>query len=88
MEAAIDTLIQHFKDYAGRDGSSTLNRNEFHQLVAEQLSNFMKPQDAKDPGVADRLMNSLDQNNDGELTFSEFWHLVGTLASKQGGFSQ
>lgn len=32
-------------------------------------------------------MASLDENNDGELTFSEFWQLIGKLAAKQGGFS-
>lgn len=33
------------------------------------------------------LMGSLDADDDGELTFPEFWQLLGTLASKQGGFS-
>lgn len=35
----------------------------------------------------EELMGSLDKNNDGELTFPEFWQLLGSLASKQGGFS-
>lgn len=46
------------------------------------------PQNSADAGVIDQLMSSLDENNDGELTFSEFWQLIGKLASKQGGFSQ
>ena len=45
-------------------------------------------QNASDPGVIDQLMSSLDQNNDGELTFLEFWQLIGTVASKHGGLSQ
>lgn len=36
----------------------------------------------------EELMGSLDENNDGELTFTEFWQFVGKLASKQGGFTQ
>lgn len=45
-------------------------------------------QNASDPGAIDQLMGSLDENNDGELTFLEFWQLIGKLADKQGGFSQ
>ncbi|XP_017280494.1 protein S100-A11 [Kryptolebias marmoratus] len=87
MEAAINNIIAQFKVYAGNDASSnTLSKDEFHKLVTSQLSNFVK--NASDPGVIDQLMSSIDENNDGELTFSEFWQLIGKLASKQGGFSQ
>ncbi|CAI5690986.1 protein S100-A11 [Oreochromis niloticus] len=87
MEAAISTLVTQFKTYAGKDGSSsTLSKDEFQHLVASQLPNYVK--NASDPAVIDQLMGSLDENNDGELTFSEFWQLIGKLASKQGGFSQ
>ncbi|XP_044028553.1 protein S100-A11 [Siniperca chuatsi] len=87
MEAAICTLVTQFKTYAGNEGSSsTLSKDEFQKLVSTQLPNYVK--NASDPGVIDQLMGSLDENNDGELTFSEFWQLIGKLASKQGGFSQ
>uniref|UniRef100_A0A8C4GSZ8 S100 calcium binding protein U n=2 Tax=Dicentrarchus labrax TaxID=13489 RepID=A0A8C4GSZ8_DICLA len=85
MEAAICTLVTQFKTYAGKDGSSsTLSKDEFHNLVTSQLPNYVK--NASDPGAIEQLMSSLDENNDGELTFSEFWQLIGKLASKQGGF--
>ncbi|KAF7211056.1 protein S100-A11 [Nothobranchius furzeri] len=87
MEAAINTIVGQFKEFAGKDGSSsTLSKDEFHKLVTSQLPNFVK--NAKDPGAIDQLMSSLDENNDGELTFSEFWQLIGKLACKQGGFCQ
>ncbi|KAM3872809.1 protein S100-A11-like [Diretmus argenteus] len=87
MESAIGVLVSQFKAYAGSDGSSeTLSREEFHRLVASQLPNFVK--DAGDPAVIDQLMGSLDQNSDGELTFLEFWQLIGRLANQHGGFSQ
>ncbi|XP_057684321.1 protein S100-A11 [Corythoichthys intestinalis] len=82
MEAAILTLVNQFKAYAGNDGcAGTLSRDEFHQLVAAQLPNFVKTGDS---GAVDRLMSSLDQNADGELTFDEFWQLIGKLAAQQG----
>lgn len=43
MEAAICTLVSQFKKFAGKDGSSsTLSKEEFHNLVTSQLSNFVK----------------------------------------------
>ncbi|KAI1885940.1 hypothetical protein AGOR_G00208930 [Albula goreensis] len=87
MESAISTLVSQFKEFAGKDGSAdTLSKEEFRSLVASQLSNFV--QNANDPAVIDQLMGSLDENNDGELTFLEFWQLIGSLANKHGGFSQ
>ncbi|XP_030639536.1 protein S100-A13-like [Chanos chanos] len=87
MEAAINTLVSQFKVFAGKDGSSdTLSKDEFQSLVVSQLPNFVK--NANDSSVTDQLMSSLDQNNDGELTFLEFWQLIGQLANKHGGFSQ
>ncbi|XP_075962540.1 LOW QUALITY PROTEIN: protein S100-A11 [Anarhichas minor] len=87
MEAAICTIVTQFKTFAGKDGSSsTLSKEEFHILVTSQLPNYVK--NADDPGAIEQLMGSLDENNDGELNFSEFWQLIGKLASKQGGFSQ
>ncbi|KAG9355310.1 hypothetical protein JZ751_000148, partial [Albula glossodonta] len=87
MEPAIDMLVSQFKTFAGKDGSSsTLSREEFRSLVISQLPTFVK--NSSDPGVIDQLMGSLDENNDGELTFPEFWQLIGKLASKHGGFSQ
>ncbi|XP_014915561.1 protein S100-A11-like [Poecilia latipinna] len=87
METAIGVLVSQFKAYAGRDGSSdTLSRDEFQKLVKSELSGFVK--NADDPAAIDQLMSSLDKNNDGELSFLEFWQLIGSLASKRGGFSQ
>ncbi|XP_006641613.1 protein S100-A11 [Lepisosteus oculatus] len=87
MEAAINTLVNQFKTFAGNDGSAdTLSKEELRSLVSSQLPNFVK--NSSDPAVIDQLMSSLDQNNDGELTFIEFWQLIGRLASKHGGFSQ
>uniref|UniRef100_A0A4W6FCW4 EF-hand domain-containing protein n=1 Tax=Lates calcarifer TaxID=8187 RepID=A0A4W6FCW4_LATCA len=83
METAISTLVTQFKVFAGKDGSaSTLSKDEFHNLVTSQLPNYVK--NSGNAGVIDELMGSLDENNDGELTFSEFWQLIGKLASKQG----
>ncbi|CAL8295030.1 unnamed protein product [Merluccius merluccius] len=87
MEAAINVLVSQFKTHAGKDGAATtLSKEEFHSLVKSDLPNLVK--NSSDPAVIDRLMSSLDENNDGELTFNEFWQLIGTLAGKQAGLTQ
>ncbi|XP_060949002.1 protein S100-A11 [Limanda limanda] len=87
MEAAICTLVTQFKSFAGKDGStSTLSKDEFEKLLTSQLPNYAK--NYSSPAAVEQLMGSLDENNDGELTFSEFWQLLGKLASQQGGFGQ
>ncbi|XP_034456284.1 protein S100-A11 [Hippoglossus hippoglossus] len=87
MEAAICTLVTQFKSFAGKDGStSTLSKDEFQNLLTSQLPSYAK--NYSSPAAVDQLMGSLDENNDGELTFSEFWQLIGKLASQQGGFGQ
>ncbi|XP_057210297.1 protein S100-A11 [Triplophysa rosa] len=87
MESAINVLVSQFKTYAGKDGSAyTLSKEEFKSLLTSQLTNLVK--NASDPAVVDQLMSSLDANNDGELTFLEFWQLIGNLANKHGGFAQ
>ncbi|XP_056124359.1 protein S100-A11 isoform X2 [Rhinichthys klamathensis goyatoka] len=85
MESAINVLVSQFKTYAGKDGSAkTLSKEEFQSLVTSQLPNFVK--NSSDPATIDQLMSSLDANNDGELTFLEFWQLIGNVANQHGGF--
>ncbi|TRY74383.1 hypothetical protein DNTS_032063 [Danionella cerebrum] len=85
MESAINVLIAQFKIYAGKDGSEhTLSREEFQSLVTSQLPNFVK--NSSESATIDQLMGSLDTNNDGELTFMEFWQLIGNVANQHGGF--
>ncbi|KAM9824763.1 protein S100-A11 [Neosynchiropus ocellatus] len=84
MEAAMNVLVCQFKTFAGT--SRTLSNVEFRDLVAMQLPNFVKTSGG--PEELDQLMASVDANSDGELTFLEFWQLIGALANKQGGFGQ
>lgn len=60
MEAAICTLVSQFKTFAGNDGpSSTLSKEEFHDLVTSQLPNFVKvdPEGWPEPNAAVTLPN-------------------------------
>ncbi|KAM8883205.1 protein S100-A11 [Synchiropus picturatus] len=84
MEAALDVLVCQFKTFAG--SSNTLSQEEFQKLVAMQLPNYVKTSGCS--ADIDQLMRSVDADKDGELTFLEFWQLIGAVANKQGGFGQ
>ncbi|XP_072535139.1 protein S100-A11-like [Salminus brasiliensis] len=87
MEAAINTLVSQFKAYAGKQGSAqTLSREEFQSMLTSQLKSYIK--NANDSAAIDQLMGSLDENNDGELSFLEFWQFLGQLANQHGGFNK
>ncbi|KAJ0000430.1 hypothetical protein NQD34_012272 [Periophthalmus magnuspinnatus] len=86
MEAAIGELVSKFKVYAGIEGSSsTLSRDEFHKMVTAELPNLVE---STESSAIDQLMTSLDENNDGQLNFLEFWQLIGQLADKHARANQ
>ncbi|XP_076864242.1 protein S100-A10a [Brachyhypopomus gauderio] len=75
LEKAMESLIMVFHRYACREGnSSTLSRRELHELMENELSNFLKSQ--RDPRIVDKIMKDLDTNRDGEVSFEEFVSLV------------
>ncbi|XP_066539407.1 protein S100-A13-like [Hoplias malabaricus] len=87
MEAAINTLVSQFKAFAGREGSAdTLSKNEFQDLLTSQLPNYVK--DSSDSAAIEQLMDPLDENHDGELSFQEYWKFIGQLANQHGGFNK
>ncbi|NXC49114.1 S10AD protein, partial [Penelope pileata] len=76
VETAIDTIVSVFFSYAGKEGrKGRLSAEEFRELVQLQLPNMMK-----DVPSLEEKMKELDVNGDQELTFSEYWRLVGELA--------
>ncbi|XP_010615608.1 protein S100-A13 isoform X4 [Fukomys damarensis] len=76
VEAAIDTVVNTFFTFAGREGrKGSLSISEFRELVTQQLPHLLK-----DVGSLDEKMKSLDVNQDSELKFNEYWGLIGELA--------
>lgn len=68
-------------------GGRAAFRRGVKDLTRLFLVSAIAPQDPSDPGAMEELMGSLGKDADGELTFPEFWQLMGKLASRQGGFS-
>ncbi|XP_040899664.1 toll-like receptor 18 [Toxotes jaculatrix] len=78
LQDAMTTLIGVFHSYSGKEGDKyKLNKGELKALLKEELSDFLAA--SKDPMVVEKIMNDLDENQDGEVDFQEFVVLVAAL---------
>ncbi|XP_021232434.1 protein S100-A13 isoform X2 [Numida meleagris] len=76
VETAIETIVTVFVSHAGKEGrTGTLTAAAFQELLRLQLPNVMK-----DFPSLEEQMRALDASADQELTFDEFWRLMGELA--------
>ncbi|XP_029435265.1 protein S100-A13-like [Rhinatrema bivittatum] len=76
LENGIKVIVYTFFTYSQEEGKeNTLTLTEFTKMVNQELPNIMK-----DAGPLDEKMKAFDVNQDQELTFSEYWRLIGLLA--------
>ncbi|KAM8947685.1 protein S100-A13-like [Pelodytes ibericus] len=75
IEQAILTIVKIFFEFARAEGKcETLTMAEFTKLVTMELPHLMK-----DVSLEEKI-KELDINKDKELTFSEYWKLIGELS--------
>ncbi|NXB36290.1 S10A1 protein, partial [Eulacestoma nigropectus] len=74
LEGAMETLINVFHHYSGKEGD---NKKELKELLQSELGCFLEAQ--KDAGAVEKIMQDLDENGDGEVDFQEFVVLVAAL---------
>ncbi|XP_060777453.1 protein S100-A16 [Neoarius graeffei] len=77
MESAIKTVVGQFLSSAR--GKESLNKPNFQKLVQRQLGNIMADTDSSS-AVKD-MMQGLDENQDGKVSFQEYMTLIGYLAN-------
>ncbi|GCB75093.1 protein S100-A1-like isoform X2 [Scyliorhinus torazame] len=78
LEGAMDAIIKVFYKYSGKEGNKyTLTKAELKNLLKGELGAFLKYQ--KDPNSVEAIMKDLDTNQDGQVDFQEFIHLVTAL---------
>ncbi|NXJ04084.1 S10AD protein, partial [Odontophorus gujanensis] len=81
VEKAIETIVTVFVSHAGREGGKeTLTSTAFQELLRLQLPNVMK-----DVPSLEEQMRALDLSADQELTFDDFWKLMGELVQALRG---
>ncbi|XP_065605068.1 protein S100-A13 [Cyrtonyx montezumae] len=81
VEAAIETIVTVFVSHAGREGrTETLTSTAFQELLRLQMPNVMK-----DVPSLEEQMQALNVSADQELTFDDFWTLMGELVQALRG---
>ncbi|XP_042749303.1 protein S100-A13 isoform X2 [Lagopus leucura] len=75
VETAIETIVTVFVSHTRKEGRmGTMTATAFQELLRLQLPNVMK-----DVPSLEEQMRTLDVSTDQELTFEEFWRLMGEL---------
>ncbi|XP_038832624.1 protein S100-A1-like [Salvelinus namaycush] len=78
LESSMEGLIQVFHSYSAKEGDKyKLSKVELKSLLQGELSDFLAA--CKDPMVVEKIMNDLDENQDGEVDFQEYVVLVAAL---------
>ncbi|OXB67131.1 UNVERIFIED_CONTAM: hypothetical protein H355_012151 [Colinus virginianus] len=81
VETAIETIVTVFVSHVGREGrTETLTPTAFQELLRLQLPSVMK-----DVPSLEEQMRALDVSADQELTFDDFWRLLGELVQALRG---
>ncbi|XP_072214583.1 protein S100-A13 [Excalfactoria chinensis] len=75
VETAIETIVTVFVSHVGKGGQmGTPTATTFQELLRLQLPNMIK-----DIPSLEEQIRMLDVSTDQELTFEEFWRLMGEL---------
>ncbi|XP_029929352.1 protein S100-A16 isoform X2 [Myripristis murdjan] len=77
MESAIKSLVTvYLKSSRGKDN---LGEKDFQNLVKKQLGNILSDTDSS--AAIKEMRKGLDENHDGNISFSEYMSLIGYVAN-------
>ncbi|XP_062821079.1 protein S100-A16 isoform X2 [Anolis carolinensis] len=85
LEWAIQTLVKNYERYASRGCCCCCKRRQgitkksFRKMLNHELNHMLT--DTKNKQAADKLICDLDENQDGRISFHEYWNLIGGIAS-------
>lgn len=80
LEKAMVALIDIFHQYSGREGDKhKLKKSELKELINSELSHFLE--EIKEQEVVDKVMETLDEDGDGECDFQEFMAFVSMVTT-------
>ncbi|XP_030066865.1 protein S100-A16 [Microcaecilia unicolor] len=81
LEKSIEVLVRNFYKYAEKKGEKDkMTKKEFRKMVGSELNHILTNTQSKE-GV-DKLIKSLDADEDGKISFDEYWTLIGEIAKK------
>ncbi|XP_018431107.1 PREDICTED: protein S100-A16-like [Nanorana parkeri] len=83
LESAIETVVRNFYTYAHKKGKEyKMNKADFHKMVEQELQHVLTNTENKE--ALKKLSKKFDADNDGKISFDEYWKLIGEIGRNLG----
>ncbi|XP_006861526.1 PREDICTED: protein S100-A16 [Chrysochloris asiatica] len=81
LEKAIMVLVENFNKYMTSFGlgKNKISKSSFRKMLQKELNHMLT--DTGNRKAADKLIQNLDANHDGRISFDEYWTLIGGITS-------
>nr|XP_020746450.1 protein S100-A16 [Odocoileus virginianus texanus]XP_020746451.1 protein S100-A16 [Odocoileus virginianus texanus]XP_020746452.1 protein S100-A16 [Odocoileus virginianus texanus]XP_020746453.1 protein S100-A16 [Odocoileus virginianus texanus] len=82
LEKAVVVLVENFYKYVSKHSlvKNKISKSSFRKMLQKEL-NHMLTVDTGNRKAADKLIQNLDANHDGRISFDEYWTLIGGITS-------
>ncbi|XP_030042730.1 LOW QUALITY PROTEIN: protein S100-A16 [Microcaecilia unicolor] len=81
LEKSIEVLVRNFYKYAEKKGKKDkMTKKEFRKMVGSELNHILTNTQSKEG--ADKLIKSLDADEDGKISFDEVLDLIVEIAKE------
>lgn len=81
LEKAVVVLVENFYKYVSKHSlvKNKISKGSFRKMLQKELNHMLT--DTGNRKAADKLIQSLDANHDGRISFDEYWTLIGGITS-------
>ncbi|XP_012331599.2 protein S100-A16 [Aotus nancymaae] len=79
LEKAIIVLVENFYKYVSKYSlvKNKISKSSFREMLRKELNHMLS--DTGNRKAADKLIQNLDANHDGRISFDEYWTLIGGI---------
>ncbi|XP_007464436.1 PREDICTED: protein S100-A16 [Lipotes vexillifer] len=81
LEKAVVVLVENFYKYVSKHSlaKDKISKSSFRKMLQKELNHMLT--DTGNRRAADKLIQNLDANHDGCISFDEYWILIGGITS-------
>lgn len=81
LERAVVILVENFYKYVSKHSlvKNKISKSSFRKMLQKELNHMLT--DTGNRKAADKLIQNLDANHDGRISFDEYWTLIGGITS-------
>ncbi|XP_027727572.1 protein S100-A16-like [Vombatus ursinus] len=81
LELAIYALVSNFFKYVSKRSlvRNKISKSNLRKMLQKEFPHMLT--DTRNRKAADKLIQNLDANNDGLISFEEYWTLIGGITS-------